>query len=80
MTPRWKMVTYRGREIETEEDIIWMAKEVQKAYESGTQDMGDMMGLSHLEEIIYCSPEEVEKRRKLAEKEKIKNRFEILDL
>lgn len=80
--PRWKILSYKDREIKTRADEIWMAEELIKLGNSGKEfDMSDIMALSHIKEIWREVPEEQKKQiGKMIEDNKIKNRWEILDL
>ncbi len=69
----WSLKTYNGKDIKTKEDIIWVCKEVHKAYRGGNPKMKDMMALSFLKDL-YNKHGEIEIF------EPIENRFEILDL
>ena len=64
----WKLRFYNGREIKTQEDIMWVCKEVTKAYKSGNVELKDMMLLSYLAELHsdHIGP--------------VKSRWELLDL
>lgn len=69
----WNLKFYNDKEIKTQEDIMWLCKEVVKAYKKGNPEIKDQMALAFLEEL---HKEHIEKNRIGF----IENRFEILDL
>ena len=71
--PKWNLVSYNNKEIKTEEDILWICKEVKKAYESGHPEMKDIMALSFLKDLH-------QKHIDQGCFGFIESRFEILDL
>ena len=71
--PKFKLISYNDREIKTQEDMIWVCKEVTKAYESGNVQLKDRMALAYLEMVHQ---EHIDEGCFGI----IENRFEILDL
>ena len=71
--PKWNLISYNGRDIQTEEDIMWVCEEVTKAYKSGNIHLKDRMALSFLE-ILH--QEHIDEGCFGI----IKSRFDILDL
>lgn len=69
----WSLKCYNGRDIETEEDIIWVCGEIYKVYKKGNPKLKDQMALSFLKDLY-------EEHGEIEIFEKIENRFEILDL
>jgi len=78
--PRWELHSYNEREIKTEEDLLWMAKELEKVFKNNKRviEMKDIMALSFLKEVWREKGEEWGKR--ILEKNKIQSRFDILDI
>ena len=69
----WNLKTYNGRDIKTQEGIIWLCGEVNKAYKKGNPEIKDMMALSFIKHLNS-------KYEKNEFFEKIDSRFVILDL
>ncbi len=72
-TPPWSLVSYNGREIKTDDDIVWVAIELLKVYAKGEVQLKDQMALSYLESIKKTHGH-------MLLDDSIKDRFEILDL
>jgi len=70
---KWELRSYKGREIKTDEDIMWVCEEVTKAYERGDMTLQDKMALSFLGKLHQ---EHIDEGRFGF----IENRFDILDL
>ena len=69
----WSLKSYNGRDIETKEDIIWVCREVHKAYRMGNVELKDQLALCFLKELY-------EEMGEIEFFEKIETRWEILDL
>jgi len=69
----WNLKYYLGREIKTEEDIMWVCEQITNRYKSGTVNLEDMAALSYLKELHQ---EYIDQGRLGT----IGSRFEILDL
>jgi len=48
---KWELKYYLGREIKTEEDVMWACEKVKKVYKEGSAGLEDMMVLSYLKEL-----------------------------
>ena len=72
---------FDGKEIKTKKDILWLADELAKRYKSGKVGYEEMMGLAYLEQVRdNFTDEQKQMIKNHKEKNKIKSRFEILDL
>jgi hypothetical protein len=69
----WNLKSYKGREIETQEDIIWLCAEVSSAFKNGNPTMYDEMAVCFLKDLHQQHIDE-------GRFGFIENRFEILDL
>jgi len=69
----WKLKTYAGREIKTEEDIMWVCAQLMEAERTGQMSFREIGALAYIRQLHQKHIDEGRFGH-------IENRFEILDL